>query len=91
MFASFGVPIVDTDPIAREVVAPGTAGHAAVRAAFGAGILAADGGLDRVKLRDLVFEDSGARRRLEDILHPLIRAARSLASVNGAFARSSII
>jgi dephospho-CoA kinase len=75
MFAAQGVPIVDTDQIAREVVAPGTAGLAAVRAAFGAMILAADGSLDRVKLRDLVFENSGARRRLEDILHPSIRAA----------------
>jgi dephospho-CoA kinase len=75
MFAALGVPIADTDQIAREVVAPGTAGLAAVRAAFGATILAADGSLDRVKVRDLVFEDSAARRRLEDILHPLIRAA----------------
>jgi dephospho-CoA kinase len=75
MFAAQGAPIVDTDQIAREVVAPGTAGLAAVRAAFGAMILAADGSLDRAKLRDLIFEDSGARRRLEDILHPSIRAA----------------
>jgi dephospho-CoA kinase len=75
MFAALGAPIADTDPIAREVVAPGTAGLAAVRAAFGTAILAADGSLDRVKLRDLVFEDGGARRRLEDILHPLIRTA----------------
>jgi dephospho-CoA kinase len=75
MFAALGAPVVDTDQIAREVVVPGTPGFAAVRAAFGAAILAADGGLDRGKLRDLVFEDSRARRRLESILHPLIRAA----------------
>jgi dephospho-CoA kinase len=75
MFATLGVPVADTDQIAREVVAPGTAGLAAVRAAFGAAILAADGSLDRVKLRDLVFDDRGARRRLEGILHPLIREA----------------
>jgi dephospho-CoA kinase len=75
MFAALGVPIVDTDQIAREVVAPGTTGLAAVRAAFGATILAADGSLDRMKLRSVVFEDSDARRRLEDILHPLIRTA----------------
>jgi dephospho-CoA kinase len=75
MFATLGVPIADTDQIARDVVAPGTAGLAAVRSAFGAAILAPDGSLDRVKLRDLVFEDNVARRRLEDILHPLIRTA----------------
>jgi dephospho-CoA kinase len=87
MFAALGVPIVDTDQIAREVVAPGTAGLAAVRAAFGAAILAPDGSLDRVKLRDLIFEDGGARRRLEDILHPLIRAATlaRLAALEAAY------
>jgi dephospho-CoA kinase len=75
MFAALGVPLLDTDQIAREVVAPGTPGHAAVRAAFGEGVIGADGNLDRAKLRALVFEDSGARRRLEDLLHPSIRAA----------------
>ena len=75
MFAALGVPIVDTDEIAREVVAPGTAGLAAVRAAFGAAILAEGGSLNRGKLRELVFDDGSARRRLEAILHPLIRAA----------------
>ena len=75
MFSALGVPIIDTDLIAREVVGPGTPGLTAVRAAFGAAILAADGSLDRATLRDLVFEDGAARRRLEGILHPLIRAA----------------
>jgi dephospho-CoA kinase len=75
MFVALGAPIVDTDLLAREVAAPGTPGLAAVRAAFGATILAADGSLDRAKLRDLVFEDSAARGRLEGLLHPLIRAA----------------
>jgi dephospho-CoA kinase len=75
MFAALGVPIVDTDLLAREVVAPRTAGLRAVRAAFGPEILAPDGSLDRAKIRDVVFADSGARARLEAILHPLIRTA----------------
>ena len=88
MFAGLGVPIVDTDRIAREVVEPGTPGFTAVRAAFGKGILAADGSLDRAKLRNLVFDDSAARGRLERILHPLIRAATlaGLATIDAPYA-----
>jgi dephospho-CoA kinase len=88
MFAGLGAPIVDTDLLAREVAAPGTPGLAAVRAAFGATILAANGSLDRAKLRDLVFEDSAARGRLEGILHPLIRAATlaRLAAIEAPYA-----
>jgi dephospho-CoA kinase len=88
MFAALGAPIVDTDRIAREVVAPGTPGLAAVHAAFGAGIIAADGSLDRTKLGDLVFEDKAARGRLEGILHPLIRGAMlaRLAAIEAPYA-----
>ena len=88
MFAALGVPIVDTDRIARDVVAPGTPGFAAVRAAFGQAILAADGSLDRTKLKDLVFDNSVERRRLERILHPLIRAATlvGLAAIDAPYA-----
>ncbi|HEX6996732.1 MAG TPA: dephospho-CoA kinase [Gammaproteobacteria bacterium] len=74
MFAKRGVPVVDTDLIAREVVAPGEPGLTAVREAFGAEVLTATGELDRRKLRDIVFADEAQRRRLERILHPLIRA-----------------
>lgn len=73
-FAALGVPVVDTDVIAREVVAPGTEGLAAVVDAFGDDVLDADGNLDRARLRRLVFSDDAARRRLEAILHPRIRA-----------------
>jgi dephospho-CoA kinase len=87
MFAALGVPIADTDRIARDIVAPGTAALAAVRAAFGAAILAADGSLDRATLRDRIFGDAGERRRLEAILHPLIRAAtlERLAEIEGPY------
>lgn len=69
-----GAWIVDADSVAREVVAPGTEGLAAVAAAFGDGVLRPDGSLDRPALGRLVFGDEAARRRLEGITHPLIRA-----------------
>lgn len=74
LFASLGVPLVDTDLIAREVVEPGQPALAAVAAAFGTGVLGADGRLDRRRLREIIFADAGARARLESILHPAIRA-----------------
>jgi dephospho-CoA kinase len=66
--------VLDTDVIAREVVARGTPGLAAVVDAFGTDLLQADGNLDRRRLRDLVFADAGRRARLETLLHPLILA-----------------
>jgi dephospho-CoA kinase len=74
LFAVLGVPVIDTDQIAREVVEPGTPGLAAVTARFGAGVLDAAGRLDRAGLRRIVFADPAARRDLEGLLHPLIRA-----------------
>jgi dephospho-CoA kinase len=73
-FAALGVPVIDTDELAREVVAPGSEGLAAVHARFGDGVLAADGSLDRRALRARVFADPDARRDLEAITHPRIRA-----------------
>lgn len=75
LFAAHGVPIIDSDVIAREVVALGTPGLAQVRARFGDEVLLADGRLDRRALRRLVFADPAARRDLETIVHPLIRSA----------------
>ncbi len=73
-FQERGVPVIDADEVARDVVAPGTPGLAAVVAAFGSQILQADGTLDRRRLREVVFADPAERRRLEAILHPLIQA-----------------
>jgi dephospho-CoA kinase len=67
-----GATLVDADLIAREVVEPGSPGLAEVAAAFGDGVLDADGGLDRPKLGAVVFGDPAARQRLNGILHPLI-------------------
>ena len=72
-FADLGADIVDTDQIARDLVAPGTPALARIVATFGPGIVGADGRLDRRRLRDIVFRDEAARRRLEAILHPAIR------------------
>jgi len=69
-----GAVIVDADAIAREVVAPGTPGLAAVVEAFGGGVVAPDGSLDRPALAAIVFADSAARARLDAIVHPLVRA-----------------
>ncbi|PZM96085.1 MAG: dephospho-CoA kinase, partial [Actinobacteria bacterium] len=72
--AANGATIIDADRIAREVVAPGTDGLREIVAAFGSDVLAPDGSLDRPALAALVFADPAARRRLESITHPRIRA-----------------
>jgi dephospho-CoA kinase len=74
LFAALGVPVIDTDLIARQVVEPGQPALAEVVAVFGPDVLGADGRLDRRRLRDIIFADPTARRRLEAILHPAIRA-----------------
>ncbi len=71
---ALGAVGIDADQVARDVVLPGTAGFDAVVAAFGAGVVANDGGLDRGRLAAIVFADAGERARLEAIIHPLIRA-----------------
>ena len=68
-----GVPVVDADELAREAVAPGTAGLNEVVAAFGPEVLDASGALDRKRLGALVFADPEARKRLNSITHPIVR------------------
>jgi dephospho-CoA kinase len=68
-----GAVVVDADVVAREVTAPGTAGHAAILRRFGAPVIAADGTLDRGALGRLVFADPAALRDLEAIVHPEVR------------------
>lgn len=72
-FAALGVPVHDADVAAREVVAPGSEGLAAVVAAFGDGVLDAEGRLDRPAMRRRVFADPAARQALEGIIHPRVR------------------
>lgn len=70
-----GALVIDSDQLARDVVAPGSAGLAAVIERFGKGILLPDGGLDRAALGRLVFSDDAARAELNAIIHPRVRAA----------------
>jgi dephospho-CoA kinase len=73
-FRHRGVPVIDADLLAREVVAPGSDGLAAVVAAFGDDVLAADGSLDRARMAAMVFGDAARRATLNGILHPRIGA-----------------
>jgi dephospho-CoA kinase len=70
-----GVPVLDADAYARAAVAPGAPALAEIARAFGPGVLAPDGSLDRAKVAAIVFADPGARRRLEAIIHPAVRRA----------------
>ena len=74
LLAELGVPLIDTDLIAREVVEPGRPALAAVVATFGPDVLDTDGRLDRRRMRERIFADPSAKQRLEAILHPAIRA-----------------
>jgi len=74
ILAELGAVVIDADQLAREVVAPGTDGLARVVEEFGAGVLTGDGELDRPALGAIVFADADARRRLEAIIHPMVRA-----------------
>jgi len=73
--AALGVPTIDSDLLARDVVAPGTPGLDAVVRRFGAGVLNVSGALDRRALAGIVFTDPEARRDLEAIIHPAVRQA----------------
>ena len=73
MLEELGAAIVDTDVIAHELTRAGGSAVDAIRDEFGAEYIGPDGGLHRARMRLLVFQDSGAKKRLEAILHPLIR------------------
>lgn len=74
MLAELGAVVIDADLLAREVVAPGSDGLAEVVAVFGPGVLTPEGQLDRPAMGALVFADDALRRRLEQIIHPRVRA-----------------
>lgn len=87
--AELGAVVIDSDVLAREVVAPGTPGLAAVAAEFGPDVLTAAGELDRPALAAVVFEDPDSRQRLEALLHPLVR--RRARELEAAAPPSSVI
>jgi len=72
VFRELGVPVLDADVTAREVVAPGTSGLEAIRKEFGDSIITANGELDRAKLGEIVFSDEAKREKLNSIVHPRV-------------------
>jgi len=72
-FVSLGVPVIDTDIISRQLVEPGQPALDKITESFGHQLLFASGQLDRAALREIIFNDATARKKLEDILHPAIR------------------
>jgi len=92
LFERLGVPVIDADKVAREVVEPGQPALALIEKRFGSHVLAADGSLDRAQLRRMIFDDQQARRDLESILHPLIRQTmrRRLDALQAPYAILSI-
>jgi dephospho-CoA kinase len=87
LLQGYGAAVVDTDVIARQLTAPGGAAMPRLAARFGADIAAADGSLDRERMRLLAFQNPAARNMLEDILHPMIRqeAYRQVAAANAPY------
>jgi len=85
LLAAHGATLIDTDLIARQLTLPGGAAMAAIAAAFGSHVIAGDGALDRAHMRELVFADPNAKKRLEAILHPLIgmETERQAAAASG--------
>lgn len=72
LFAEMGIPVIDADQAARDVVEPGTPGLAKIIETFGTGVLDDQGRLDRKRMADRIFGDEEARRRLNAIVHPLV-------------------
>jgi dephospho-CoA kinase len=87
MFAARGAAMIDADLIAHQLTTPEGLAIPAIRTAFGGGFLTADGAMDRAKMREHVFADPIAKKRLESILHPLIRSEtiRAAAQAQGAY------
>ena len=88
LFAARGVVVIDTDAIAHQLTAPGGAAMPAIGTEFGAAVATPEGALDRAAMRSIVFADTSARKRLEAILHPMIRSEseRRLASADSPYA-----
>jgi dephospho-CoA kinase len=73
MFSELGADVIDADDLARQIVEPGQPALAEIQAAFGPAVVGTDGRLDRKRLADIVFADTGSRARLNAITHPRIR------------------
>lgn len=87
IFSALGAAIIDTDVIAHSLTAPKGIAIGAIRATFGDSFITPEGAMDRAAMRSLVFNDAAARKKLEAILHPLIRAetARAVDTTPGIY------
>lgn len=74
MLKELGYPIVDADQVARQVVEPGSDTLKKIEEAFGSEVILPDGGMDRKKVGDIIFNDPASRKKLNDLIHPAIRA-----------------
>lgn len=86
LVSAYGIPVIDADQLARDVVTPGSAALVRIVECFGKGVLDSSGALDRAALAEIVFADSAAREKLEAILHPAIKllAEKRLAELHGS-------
>jgi len=89
--AERGATVIDADELAREIVRPGSPAYARIREAFGKGVIAPDGTIDRSALRDAAFADNRARERLEEISHAGIRELRGRRIAEAAAAGVRVI
>lgn len=89
--AERGATVIDADELAREIVRPGSPAYARIREAFGKGVIAPDGTIDRSALRDAAFADNRARERLEEISHAGIRELRARRIAEAAAAGVRVI
>ena len=92
LFAALGVPIIDADQIARRIAEPDGAAYPAMVALLGVDAIAADGRIRRDQVRKLVFQDDDLRRRLEHIVHPIVRGeiGKTLGKIDHAYCIVSI-
>lgn len=74
LFKGMGVPVIDADQVTRDLTSPGKPALDAIARTFGRELIKDDGGLDRDRMRKIIFNDADARRKLESILHPLVYA-----------------
>ena len=91
MFAERGVQVVDTDAIARRLTGPGGAAMPALRSAFGETVMAADGSLDRTRMRELAFRNPAVRAQLQALLHPLITVEAEAQAAAAATAGRAVL
>ncbi len=87
LFEAFGIPVIDTDIISRQLVAPGEVTLEAIINQFGPSVLSADRSLNRTKLRQIIFQNTEKKAQLESILHPLIRkeVARQISKLTAPY------